>query len=355
MSSTSRSSRACRSRASRCCSGPRLYGADGSVLVSPATFLDPGSSDALPSSRTRSSLLATSPAVLRAHRGLRIRNSATNPATAAARRRQATQAVAAAPFAVSPVGTSSLLEVVATAPESEAARDLASAQMSSLQRFVAGARARHAGGAVRIGSRSRGSRSAGLASPRPIRDSFIGLAGGLLAGLRSGRAAGPQAPAREPGSRVAGAVGVPWLGTFTPAQAGPAGERVPRTCRGLAAPARASGARHRRRARRGDRPGRAGARWQALNERATRGLLVDGELGVRAHAPKLSAERRGAVLAPHLRRRPAGRRCRLRRRPRRSWRGRRRTTHRCSRSVRRSRSSRRPSPAGSGPSTSSSS
>ena len=277
---------------------PRLYGASGSVLVSPATFLDPASTDALPELSGTIVALATSPAVLRGTAAA-YTQAATGPAAAAARREQATGAWLRRHLAVSPAGTSSLLQVSAKAPRSDDARDLADAEMWSLQRFVRDARPLTAGRGAGDPSGIRlvivsGSEAEGLVSPKPLRDSFAGLATGLIVGCAVAVLLSRRRRRDFP-RRLAAELGVSWLGTVTPAAAG----RMARTfLEGVAASERLPG---QVALVTGGAPAGTIARTAqdavlALNDRARRGLLVDGELGVRAIGRQLQRARQPDVV-----------------------------------------------------------
>ena len=263
---------------------PRLYGAKRSVIVSPATFLDPATTDALPAMSSTIATLATSPAVLR-RTAIAYTQAATNPAAAAARRKQATAAWLRRHIELRPAGTSSLLEVSATAPRREDAGDLATAETVSLQRFISDARPGSAGSGrggpagIRLVTVS-GSRSQGLVSPNPIRNGLAGLAIGLIAGCALAVFLTGGLRRKTPG-QVAEGLGIPWLGTFAPERAGDVAraflEKVAASQRLPGHVALVTGV----------TPGDAIDQVahdtvRALNERATRGLLLDGELGVRA-------------------------------------------------------------------------
>jgi capsular polysaccharide biosynthesis protein len=277
---------------------PRLYGANGSVLVTPATFLDPASTDALPELSDTIVAVATSPAVLRGTAAA-YTQAAANPAAAAARREQATVDWLRRHVAVSPAGTSSLLQVSARAPHADDARDLADAEMRSLQHFVRDARPLSAAGAagdppgIRLVVVSAG-RAMGLVSPKPVRNSLVGLALGVIVGcvvalLLSRRRR------REYPRRLAEELGASWLGTV---HLGAAGRAVHTFFEGVAASERlpgqvalvtgtASAATIARTAR---------DAVLVLNERARRALLVDGELGVRAIGRQLERARQPEVV-----------------------------------------------------------
>jgi hypothetical protein len=261
---------------------PRLYGGSGSVLVSPTAFLDPSTTDSLPELSATLVDLATRPAVLRGTAAA-YTQLADGP-EAAARRRDVTDRWLRRHIELQPVGTSSVLEVSAKAPRPDDARDLAAAEMSSLQRFVNEARPTPAGsdrddpGGIKLLIVSA-SRQQGLVSPRPLRDTGVALVIGLITGcalvmLRSRRQ-------RRPPRRLAAALGVPWLGTFSPSEAGTGAreflQNVAASQRRVGHVTLITGASP------DDATDRvATATVLALNERATRGLLVDGELGARA-------------------------------------------------------------------------
>jgi capsular polysaccharide biosynthesis protein len=260
---------------------PRSYGAKRSVIVSPATFLDPATTEALPALSGTIATVATSPAVLR-RTAIAYTQAATDPAAAAARREQATPAWLRRHIELRPAGTSSLLEISATAPRREDAGDLATAEMVSLQGFIGDARpgsARGGPAGIRLVPVS-GSRTQGLVSPNPIRNGLAGVFVGLIAGCALVVLLTSWRRRKTPG-QAAAELGIPWLGTFAPERAGDvaraflekvaASQRLPRhvaLVTGVAPGAAIDQVAH--------------ATVWALNERATRALLLDGELGARA-------------------------------------------------------------------------
>jgi hypothetical protein len=260
---------------------PILQGAKGSLLASPTTFLDPAGTDALPELSDTILALGESRAVL-SDAASAYTQQATDLQTRARRIAQATPAWLRSHIDLRPAGTSSVIEVSATARRAADARDLADAEMTALRGFVATARTRVAGD-DRPGLRLlivSPARPQGWVSPRPVRNAVVALLAGLIAGCAMAVVVARRRRRSVPG-RVARELSVPWLGTATPAQAGAV---VSRFLEGVAASERRPG--HVALVT-GGAPAEAIAEVAentvgALNGRTRRGLLVDGGLAARA-------------------------------------------------------------------------
>jgi capsular polysaccharide biosynthesis protein len=283
---------------------PRLYEATGSVLVSPVAFLDPTSSATLPELSDTVVALASSRAVLR-RAAVAYADEANDPRTRARRLRQGTEQWMRDRVALRPRGTSTVIEVSATARSQDDALALAASEIASLRRFVDKARTGRARAGARPGIALVPVSEAaprGRVSPTPVRNLSVGLIGGGLLGClvalvvdRWRRRGTPQ--------RVATQLGVPWLGTVSaaPGDAARAGTVLRRFLESLEGSARA-GTRVALIA--GSAPvetvaGVAEEAVGALNGRARRALLVQGDVGVWGIRRRLQKEPQRDAFVTH--------------------------------------------------------
>lgn len=200
------------------------YRAEGSVVVSPARFLDPVGTDALPALSDTIVELASSEAVLAPTASGYV--LAASPGSDRARRaREATPAWVDQSTRAVRVGESSVLELSATGATARDALDLSRAFVSALTKFVQaraseGQTADAPPAGVGLVVLSAGE-LLGKVSPTPVRNVLIGLNAGVLLGivlaLTFGRRRG-----RAPGDAAA-ELGVPSLGAVRPGRREPGG------------------------------------------------------------------------------------------------------------------------------------
>jgi capsular polysaccharide biosynthesis protein len=195
------------------------YQAQGSVVVSPARFLDPGGTDALPALTDTVAELSSREAVL-GPAGADYVTASRDEATRARRSQEATLTWLRLNTRAQRVGTSSVVELSATGSTARDAQDLARAFVSSLTRFVREARTGEApsadGGPVGIGLVVLGAGElTGKISPTPLRNLFIGINAGLILGIVLALAMASRRR-RQGAAQAAVELGVPCLGDVRP-------------------------------------------------------------------------------------------------------------------------------------------
>jgi Mrp family chromosome partitioning ATPase len=195
------------------------YLAQGSVVVSPARFLDPNGTDALPALTDTVVELSSREAVLRPT-GSAYVAAAPDAGARLRRSREATLDWLQQSARARRVGTSSVIEMSGTASTARDAEDLSRAFVSSLTAFVRRARTGEPSpstdGPVGVGLVTLGSGElVGQVSPTPARNLFAGISAGLIVGVVLAVALGPRRR-RRGAAQTAADLGVPSLGAFRP-------------------------------------------------------------------------------------------------------------------------------------------
>jgi Mrp family chromosome partitioning ATPase len=198
---------------------PERHRASGEVVVSPAAFLDPDGTDALPALTDTIVQLSSSPAVLGPTASGYIA-AAPDGRKLAERTETATPAWVRANTRARRVGTSSVVELSATGADERDAVDLTRSFVSSLSEFVQSARREGAqpdssdAGGARLVVLGEGDHD-GQISPTPARNVLVGINAGLILGVLLAFALGDRRRRRGP-SEAAEALGVPSLGVLEP-------------------------------------------------------------------------------------------------------------------------------------------
>ncbi len=191
------------------------YRAEGSVVVSPARFLDPDGTDALPALTDTVVELSSREAVLRPT-GEAYVAAVADRSTRVRRSQQATLVWLRLNTQARRVGTSSVIEMSASGATAGDARDLARAFVASLDTFVRNARTGEVvssdRGPVGVGLVVLGpGELTGQVSPTPLRNLFLGVNAGLLVGVLLALAAASRRR-RRGAAQAAAELGVPSLG-----------------------------------------------------------------------------------------------------------------------------------------------
>jgi hypothetical protein len=198
---------------------PDRYQAEGSVVVSPARFLDPIGTDALPALTDTVVELSSREAVLEPAAAAYI-DAAPDEATRTRRSEQATLGWLREHARARRVGTSSVIELSTTASTARDAQDLGRAFVTSLTRFVRDARTGEPPsgsddpggvGLVVLGS----GEPTGKISPTLLRNLFLGINAGLIFGIVLALALAGRRR-RRGAAQAAAALGVPSLGQLQP-------------------------------------------------------------------------------------------------------------------------------------------
>jgi Mrp family chromosome partitioning ATPase len=202
------------------------FAATGSVVVSPARFLDPDGTDALPALTDTVVELSSREAVLEPTSAAYI-DASRDAGTRARRTREATLDWVRLNTQARRVGTSSVIEMSATGSTAADARDLVRAFVSSLTTFVRDARTGGAtsadGGPVGIGLVVLGAGELrGKVSPTPLRNLFLGINAGLILGVVLALAVASRRRHKS-AAQAAAELGVPSLGEVRPGAPEPGG------------------------------------------------------------------------------------------------------------------------------------
>jgi len=205
---------------------PDRYQTEGSVVVSPARFLDPIGTDALPALTDTVVELSSREAVLEPAAADYI-DAAPDEATRTRRSEQATLEWLRRNTRARRVGTSSVIEMSTTASTARDAQDLGRAFVTSLTRFVRDARTGDPRSGddnpVGVGLVVLGSgEPTGKISPTLLRNVFLGINAGLICGIVLVLALAGRRR-RRGAAQAAAALGVPSLGQLQPGTDGHGG------------------------------------------------------------------------------------------------------------------------------------
>jgi Mrp family chromosome partitioning ATPase len=196
---------------------PELFGAKGSVVVSPQRFLEAEGTDALPALTENVVRLSSTPAVLIP--AARDYIAAGQGPERQKRRDETTLKWMRDHLRVREVGQSSVIEIIGSASTQDEAGDLSRATVNSLTRFVTAARRDSEttangqappGGLIVLAA----GEPEGQASPTPARNLAVGLNAGLLLGILAAIALGRQRLRGSP-ENVATELGIPLVGTLS--------------------------------------------------------------------------------------------------------------------------------------------
>ena len=194
-----------------------VYRATGSVVVSPAQFLDPNSAAQLPTLTDTVQRLAGTTAIL-APTASRYVDRAPDQVTRARRREVATPDWVSRHIQVAQLGDSSIIEISGVGGSQRDAVDLTRATVTTLARVVnklegparaTGAGRANGGIAIKVFTLAR---ERGQVSPTPARNLVLGLNLGLIVGIVAALVLGMRRNRLRRPADVAGMLGVPLLG-----------------------------------------------------------------------------------------------------------------------------------------------
>ena len=193
-------------------SQPEEYGAEGTLVVSPARgFLDPQNSDSLPTLTKTVDQIAGTPAVRR-RTGALYADLARDPETAARRRATASPSWVQAHVDATQEGGSSIIRIVGTAGSQADATDLTKAAVDALSQSVNTGVDPRTGGGLRV--RAFEVLSEGKVSPTSARNLALGACGGLILGLLAALALGTLRRRLWNPRELAAVAGLPLLGVI---------------------------------------------------------------------------------------------------------------------------------------------